>query len=117
MDQQQIRYSFCAHVVLYAKGWYGAKHDIISDLRPLLAEYAYLDIRHVSNNDIRSFILNTFCAVVNPRLQPEALAEALGWRQTGIMRDTPEEVLLGSISICDGEWAHKDLILTEFIRR
>jgi len=114
MNSQEIRHSFCAHVVLYAKGWY-KKTSIIDDLKELLSKWSEIDVKSISENDIREFIVETFSVTVRPHLQSRVLTEALGWTNLPvIMKRKPEEVLLGAISICDGEWTHKDLILKDY---
>jgi len=120
MNSQEIRKSFCAHVVLYAKGWYGDKEDHLNDLKALLSEYSEIDKEHISDDDIREFVVETFVAVANPRTMPEALMEAFGWKWrggfSGMNRDAIS-VMLGQISVSEGEWAHKDLIFQKFARK
>ena len=118
MDSTEIRHSFCAHVVLYAKGWYGETNNIIDDLRKLLSEYSMLEPQFLPDNDIREFIVETFVATVRPHLQTRILTEAFGWSwHPENLRRSSEETLIGNISVCEGEWAHRDLIFQKFARK
>lgn len=103
---------FKAHVVLYAKGWYRKSGNAIEDLKVLLGKWSNIEPQFISRRDIFQFIIETILYVKLPDTTlTDAFLDAMGekWKGWGdVVQRQPENVLLGNISTCDGEYCHKE---------
>lgn len=104
---------FEQHVVLYSKGWYGKKNNIIEDLKILLAKYAGLELAYISERDIFQMLITTYIQVTNElsiyqktEWLMEITGKKWGYPFNEKFNRKPEEVLLGAISVCDGEFVN-----------
>lgn len=112
---------FEEHVVLYAKHWYKRTKDPIRDLKKLLSHYCGMELKDIRTNDIYGFLisafLNTMSDKTNTCVYSDAITEMLGkrWGRKGSLKDRkPVHVLLGNISICDGDYANMNKLFKEF---
>ena len=93
------------HIILYAKGWYGkSDKGIISDLSEIMVKVCALPLECISKYDVIDVIIDTFSIYVSESLRQEALREILSNRFQCIMNRTPEEIMLGKISLVRGNY-------------
>lgn len=104
---------FGHHVILYAKGWYERSDNILNDLQSLLELYAGTK---VSQLDVKDILCQTFSEYCPSTERARAINEMLGWsyhHELNIKR-TPEQIMIGLISICDGKYCDPTQCLPEF---
>lgn len=99
---------FSKHIILYAKGWYGkSENGIISDIKQLLAAYARID--QVSDHDVWEMLCRAaakYLPEFSEQSRHEYLMDMLGKKWTGFneqLNRKPEEVIIGMLSVTDGE--------------
>jgi hypothetical protein len=103
--------SFENQIILYAKGWYKKSvYGILADLKTLLSEYAGVD---ASLNDVKQILCSTFANYCPEYYRGKAIQEMLGWYgwDSELSRRTPAEIMIGSISCCEGKYCDTDELL------
>jgi len=97
---------FAQHIILYAKGWYGRSGNILQDIAELLKVYAGLS--EPSIRDAKEVLCSAFAEYGRDNYYDmfEAVYEITGWKWESFppVKRTPEQVMIGKLSIIDGEY-------------
>jgi hypothetical protein len=102
-------------IILYAKHWYGRSDNIINDLKEVICKCCWLD--SVSDRDVMELLSRTFSVYCTEHDRSEGLFEMLGWKWKGFsenLQRTPEQVMIGKLSIVKGEYVNKAEMMDDF---
>ena len=116
-SKTEVPDTFDHHILLYAKNWYKKSGNIIEDLRILLAKYSGTDVDFITPNLVRECLVSCFNDYAPCYNKDRALLEMLKWGWTGqISSRTPEEVMLGSLSIAEGKYVDPTKLMPVLIK-
>lgn len=106
-------------IILYAKGWYGKKENIINDLKQIISKVCAIDVEHIPNRDVYGLLVSAYVKVGtdNYHTAVESITEMIGEKWPGslsYMNRKPEEIMIGILSICDGDYARNETPLFKF---
>jgi len=96
------------HVILYAKGHYGNSGNIIEDLREIISTYAWIELEHVSEKDVKKIIISAFERFVREHDKIQALERGLSLEPIRILNMNIYESMLGKLSIILGKYCNLD---------
>ena len=115
--QKEVPQNFDHHIILYAKNWYKKSGDILEDLRTLLCEYGLLEPKYVSDSNIREALANCFAKYAPEYDRGRWIQEMLGWDLFNPLKPrTPEEVMLGALSITEGKYVDPTQLLPVLVK-
>jgi len=91
-------------IILYAKNWYGRSENIIEDIKTIISKECYID--HVTDYDVYQCLCNVFAeyATKNPVICSQTIMELIG--KYFINCRKPEQIIIGQLSIIDGEFVN-----------
>lgn len=106
-SKSKVAEGFSQHIILYAKGWYGKGEHILKDLSILLMMYS--NSPSPSIGDAKEMLCRTYAEYGSKNSFDlfEAIYEIAGWKWENwskIGNRAPEQVMIGKLSIIDGEY-------------
>lgn len=114
---KEIPQSFDHHILLYSKNWYKKSDDPIADIKQLLAQYAWLEYQNISDIEVRQLLADCWVKYCPEFERGKALQEMLGWHwYSGVMKRTPEQIMLGTMSCCEGKYVDPTQLLPVLVK-
>jgi len=111
---KEVPQTFDHHILLYAKNWYKRSGDILKDLKILLEEYTG---NLMSDSDVRECLCNCYSQYAPMFDRGRDLQAMLKWGWYFQMCNrTPEEIMIGSLSIAEGKYVDPTQLLPVLVK-
>jgi hypothetical protein len=111
----EIPQTFDHQILLYAKHWYKRSEDgIFADLITLLTEYSGCE---PSLGDVKECLCSCWAKYCPEHMRVQSTEEMLGWSwRNSLMSRTPEQVMIGALSITKGNYVDTDELLPVLVK-